>query len=184
VFVVFRKATKLEARKLPAVEKTSLATIGGPWNVSFQANRGAPSSITLEALNSWTQNSDSGVKYFSGVGTYTRIINASPDWFKTGARYWLDLGDVKELADVFVNGVAIGVSWHAPYRVDITRALRSGKNTLKIEVTDTWVNRLIGDQQPNASKVTFADVAPYKASSPLMPAGLIGPVQIVRESTR
>jgi hypothetical protein len=184
VFVVFRKAAVAPARTLPAVAESSVATIDGPWNLSFQPNRGAPASISLDALASWTAIADPGVKFFSGIGTYTKSIEALPEWFKPGASLWLDLGDVKDLAEVSVNGTSLGVVWHAPYRIDITKALKRGRNELTIKVANTWVNRLVGDQQPNAGKVTFTDVTPYSASSPLMPSGLIGPVQVLRESTK
>ena len=106
---------------------------------------------------------------------------ASQDWFKKGAEVWIDLGDVKNLAEVTVNGKSLGVVWHAPYRVDATAALKPGANEVVIKVINAWVNRLIGDQQPNATtKYTFADVKPYKANSPLLPSGLLGPVVIIK----
>lgn len=137
--------------------------------------------MTLGALASWTTNAGPGIKYFSGIGIYTKTIDASPDWFKPGTSLWLDLGDVKDLAEVSVNGTALGIVWHAPYRIDVTKTLKPGSNKLTIKIINTWVNRLIGDQQPNAGKITFADVTPYRASSPVMPSGLIGPVRILRE---
>ena len=86
---------------------------------------------------------------------------------------------MKNLAEVTVNGKSLGVVWHAPYRVDATGALKPGANELKIMVINAWVNRLIGDQQPDATtKYTFAPSKPYKADSPLLPSGLLGPVQI------
>jgi hypothetical protein len=89
---------------------------------------------------------------------------------------------VKNLAEVSVNGKSLGIVWHAPYRVDATTALKPGSNQLTIKVTNAWVNRLIGDQQPDATtKYTFADVKPYRANSPLLPSGLLGPVTIVEE---
>ena len=179
VFVVFRKPTKATSRTLPKVVETELATVEGPWNVSFQPGRGAPASITLDKLISWTDSTDAGVKYFSGAGTYTKTIQASPDWFKKGAKLWIDLGDVKNLAEVTVNGKSLGIVWHAPYRVDATSALKPGANEVTIKVINAWVNRLIGDQQPDATtKYTFADVKPYKANSPLLPSGLLGPVRL------
>lgn len=96
---------------------------------------------------------------------------------------WIDLGDVKNLAEVSVNGKSLGVVWHAPYRVDVTSALKPGANEIVVKVINAWVNRLIGDQQPGATKYTSADVKPYKADSPLQPSGLLGPVEIVRSST-
>ena len=184
VFVVFRKPATRPARTVPPVVETRLATIDGPWSVSFQPDRGAPASITLDKLSSWTDSADGGVKYFSGAGTYSKIVEASADWFKPGASVWLDLGDVKNLAEVSVNGVSLGVVWHAPYRVEVTKALKPGQNVVAIKVVNTWVNRLIGDQQPGATKFTFADITPYNAESPLQPSGLLGPVVVVREGVQ
>ncbi len=178
VFVVFRKPAKADSRALPKMMETKLETIEGSWKVSFQPDRGAPPSTTLDKLASWSDNPDAGVKYFSGAGTYTKTIQAPADWFKPGAHLWIDLGDVKNLADVTVNGKPLGIVWHIPYRVDATSALKPGANELTIKVTNAWVNRLIGDQQPGAEKYTFTVIHPYKANSPLLPSGLIGPVQI------
>jgi hypothetical protein len=150
--------------------------------VSFPPDWGAPPSVTLDTLASWSDNSDAGVKYFSGTGAYTKTIDAPANWFGKGAHVWIDLGDVKNLAEVSVNGKSLGIVWHAPYRVDATTALKPGSNQLTIKVTNAWVNRLIGDQQPDATtKYTFADVKPYRANSPLLPSGLLGPVTIVEE---
>jgi hypothetical protein len=181
VFVVFRKATRENAHTVPAETDVRLATVNGPWKVDFEAGRGAPTSVTLNELSSWSDNADRGVKYFSGMGTYSNTVNAPSDWFKKGAHLWIDLGDVKNLADVTVNGQDLGIAWHAPYRVDVTGALKPGSNEVSIKVTNSWVNRLIGDQQPDATtKYTFADVKPYKADSPLLPSGMLGPVAVVR----
>ena len=98
---------------------------------------------------------------------------------KKNTQVWLDLGEVKNLAEVTVNGRSLGVVWHAPYCVDLTDVLKPGKNEVSVKVTNAWVNRLIGDEQPGAKvKYTFADVKPYKADSPLLPSGLLGPVKI------
>jgi hypothetical protein len=184
VFVVFRTPARTSARALPSVTETKLATVEGPWKVSFQEGRGAPASITLDKLISWSDISDAGVKYFSGAGTYTRTIQAPAEWFKPGATLSIDLGDVKNLAEVTVNGTSLGVVWHAPYRVDVTRAFKPGANLVVIKAINAWVNRLIGDQQPGATKYTYADVTPYRADSSLMPSGLLGPVVVVRASTQ
>jgi hypothetical protein len=183
VFVVFRKPTAKASEQLPKVSEKDLTTLDGPWTVTFQPDRGAPPSITLNTLASWSDNGDTGVKYFSGMGTYTKTVDAPADWFRAGAHLWIDLGDVKNLAEVTVNGTNLGVVWHSPYRVDATAALKAGPNELVVKVTNAWVNRLIGDEQPGATKYTFADVKPYKASSPLLPSGLLGPVAVVRSTT-
>jgi hypothetical protein len=86
---------------------------------------------------------------------------------------------------VTVNGKSLGIVWHAPYRVDATSALKPGANEVTIKVINAWVNRLIGDEQPDATtKYTFADVKPYKANSPLLPSGLLGPVQVYSMTTQ
>jgi len=178
VFVVFRKATSASNRTIPAGQKKDLATLDGSWKVSFQSGRGAPDSVTLDKLDSWSDNSDAGVKYFSGTGTYTKSFDVPAASLTKGAQVWIDLGDVKNLADVSINGKSLGIVWHAPYRVNVTSAVKSGSNELVVKVTNAWVNRLIGDEQPGATKITFADVKPYKATSPLLPSGLLGPVTI------
>jgi len=183
VFVVFRKSTSETSHSEPKVTESKVADVAGPWKVSFEPDRGAPPSITLDKLIDWKDSTDAGVKYFSGAGTYTRTIQAPADWFRKGSRLWLDLGDVKNLAEVTVNGKSLGVVWHAPYCVDVTSALKQGSNEISIKVINAWVNRLIGDQQSGATKYTFADVKPYKANSPLLPSGLLGPVTVVRADT-
>ena len=94
VFVVFRKKAKSSSLKLPQPVETQLAVIDGTWNVSFQSHRGAPVQIVLDQLTSWSENTDPGVKYFSGTGSYTKTIQATADWFKEGSQIWLDLGSV------------------------------------------------------------------------------------------
>ncbi len=183
VFVVFRKKATENARTLPAAKEQQLVTVDGSWVVNFQEGRGAPASVTLPSLSSWSENGDKGVKYFSGTGTYTKTFQASPEWFRGGGTLWVDLGDVKDLAELTVNGKPMGILWHAPFRADVTSALKPGSNDIQIKVTNLWVNRLIGDQQPDAAtKYTFADVKPYKADSPLLPSGLIGPVTVLQQS--
>jgi hypothetical protein len=183
VFVVFRKSTTETSHTVPKAAESKVADVDGPWKVSFEPDRGAPPSATLDKLISWSNSTDAGVKYFSGAGTYTKTIQAPADWFKKDSHLWIDLGDVKNLAEVTVNGKDLGVVWHTPYRVDVTSALKPGANEVSIKVINAWVNRLIGDQQPGATKYTFADVKPYKADSPLLPSGLLGPVAVLRSDT-
>jgi hypothetical protein len=185
VFVVFRKAATAPSRAVAKPVETTLAAVDGSWDVAFQPNRGAPAKVTLPALVSWHEHPDAGVKYFSGTGTYTRTVQAPADWFQTGAKLYLDLGDVKNIAEVTVNGKPLGTYWKAPFRVDVTAALKPGANTVDIKVINLWVNRLIGDQQAGvATKYTYTAQQFYRADSPLLPSGLIGPVQVVRSVTK
>jgi len=184
VFVVFRKAAEKASVTLPPLVEHPLKTLEGPWTVSFQPGRGAPASRAFDTLTDWSDNEDPGVRYFSGTGTYTTTIEAPPDWFSSSGTLWIDLGDVKNLAEVTINGKSLGVLWHAPYRIDATAALRPGLNVIALKVTNAWVNRMIGDQQPNTEKFTFSTFVPYRADSPLLPSGLLGPVVLSRFSRR
>ena len=127
--------------------------------------------------------SDDGIKYFSGTAAYMKTINIPAEDITQGAHLWLDLGDVREIADVKVNDVDLGILWKTPFKVDVTSALKPGSNRLEISVTNLWVNRMIGDQQPWAlKKHAFAGFTPYKADSPLLPSGLLGPVHLISAS--
>ena len=183
VFVVFRAKATADSLELPAAKETEVAGLGdelnGNWNVSFQPNRGAPEMVAFDRLTSWSDNSIDGVKYFSGTATYSKAIQIPEGALAEGGHYWLDLGDVRDVADVAVNGKYLGILWKTPFKVDVTGVLRPGSNQITIAVTNLWVNRLIGDQQFWAvKKYTFTDFAPYKADSPLLPSGLLGPVRV------
>ncbi len=153
--------------------------------MSFQPGRGAPEKIRVDALNSWADSGDPGMKYFSGTAAYVKSIQAPAGWFAKGARLWLDLGSVKNIAEVTINGKELGIVWKTPFRIDITDALKSGENSLEVKVTNLWVNRLIGDLQPGVTpKYTYTTQPFYRANSPLIPSGLLGPVRILRTTIR
>jgi hypothetical protein len=140
VFVVFRKKAASPSRTVAKRVDTTLSAVNGSWDVAFQPNRGAPARITLPGLISWHEHPDPGVKYFYGAGTYTKTIQAPAEWFQAGAALLLDLGDVKNVAEVAVNGKPLGTYWKAPFRVDVTSALKPGPNRLEIKVVNLWVN--------------------------------------------
>jgi hypothetical protein len=185
VFVVFCKPLIETSVALPASSERPIATLTGSWIVDFQPDRGVAGPIRFDALISWSEDSNQGVKYFSGTATYFKVIHAKAGWFKPGVHLWLDLGNVRDLADIALDGKSLGQTWKAPYQVDATGILHPGNNNLVIKVTNLWVNRLIGDQQPDAfQKYTFTTFKPYNASSPLLPSGLLGPVQIIAVSNQ
>ncbi|MGD0753445.1 MAG: glycosyl hydrolase [Bacteroidales bacterium] len=185
VFIVFNKKAGTPSWTMPQKTEKQLYTINGNWKVNFQPNRGAPAQISVDTLTSWSNNADQGIKYFSGTGSYTTIIQAPVNWFKKGEQLWIDLGDVKNLAEVVVNGKSLGIVWRKPFRVDVSGALKPDSNNLEIKVTNLWVNRLIGDQQPGIkTKFTYTTQAFYQEDSPLFPSGLLGPVRILSLSTK
>jgi len=187
VFVVFRRPAQSLSRTMPAAAANTLATLAGPWTVRFPPNLGAPSSIELAKLESWTVNPDDGVKYFSGTATYTKTLDAPQSWFSGGAKLLLDLGTVKDLAEVSLNGKAVGGLWKPPYRVDVTALLRPGVNQLQIRITNEWTNRQIGDRVGPPEKRVLASPGPTPGRAggfPLGPqtppeSGLMGPVTLV-----
>ncbi|KAB7725585.1 glycoside hydrolase [Rudanella paleaurantiibacter] len=178
-FIVFRQKATAPAYTRPVATETAVVRIETPWTVQFQPGRGAPAQATFARLTSWTDHTDAGIKYFSGTGTYENTFElAATD---VNARYVLDLGEVKNLAEVIVNGKNMGVAWKKPFRLDISGALKPGKNSVQVKVTNLWVNRLVGDAQPGVTqKVTFTTMPFYRAESPLLPSGLMGPVSVVK----
>jgi hypothetical protein len=132
----------------------------------------------MASLAPLNENIDPGIKYFSGVATYRTTFQMAGG--AVSGPLVLDLGKVGDIAEVVVNGKSVGAPWKAPFQVDVSNAVRPGSNTLEVRVADLWVNRLIGDQQPGANKITFTTVSTYKPDAPLRPAGLIGPVEILQ----
>jgi hypothetical protein len=150
-----------ETRTVSLAARPADLILREPWEVSFVDGRGAPPSATFEKLASWSTHSDPGIKYYSGTAVYrtTFAVSVAPQ----GQTVILDLGDVANIAKAFVNGRFAGVLWKPPFRVDVTRLLRNGSNTLEIHVANRWINRLIGDeaipvdyayQPPGTSKFT------------------------------
>jgi len=175
--------------------------VTGPWQVQFPADWGAPDHVALDKLISWSDHGDPGVKYFSGVATYTRTVNIPAEMLGNDRRLYLDLGNVQVMAQVTLNGKDLGTAWKPPYRVDITDAAQPGENALELKVANLWVNRLIGDEQlpedsgrdpegslqewprwlnegaPSpAGRYTFTTWRLWTKDAPLQPSGLLGPV--------
>lgn len=149
----------------------------GDWNVSFDAAYGGPSKpLVFSSLQDWSTSADSLVKYYSGTAVYTKTFRFKGN---ENGKIWMDLGKVANIADVKVNGVACGIVWTPPYKVDISKAIKKGINEISIEVSNTWANRLIGDQRLPEDKRITKTTAPYRLEGkPLLEAGLLGPVTI------
>ena len=184
IFVVFRKpaaAAELQLRTRSEVTLDNLTdALNHDWIVNFEPGRGAPEKRAFDQLTSWSDNPDEGVKYFSGTATYSKTIHIPADTLTSGGHLYLDLGEVKDVAEVAVDGKYLGILWKTPYKLDVTKALQPGDNQIVVQVTNLWVNRMIGDQQSwSLKKYTFADFNPYKADSPLLPSGLLGPVRMI-----
>ena len=117
------------------------------WSLSFPPGLGAPERIELPELISWSDHADDGVRYFSGTAVYRRRFELPAGVTGAGRRHYLELGDVKNLARVRLNGADLGLLWKPPFRVEVTERLKPGMNELQVEVTNLLVNRMIGDEQ-------------------------------------
>ncbi|GHT40649.1 hypothetical protein AGMMS49965_09230 [Bacteroidia bacterium] len=198
-FIVFsNKAGKPEG-KTNFSEKNVLFTLTAPWTVSFDPKWGGPESVVFEQLTDWSKNENPGIKYYSGTAFYRTNFDCST----TGNTLYLDLGTVKNMARVRLNGKDLGTVWTFPWQVDITKAVKKGDNELEIEVVNLWPNRLIGDEflpddepangqwpewltdgKPRTSgRYTFTTWKHFDKNSPLLESGLIGPVKVFRATT-
>lgn len=199
-FIVFAKENKWSSGNLAGrTQVKTLQTLTGSWEVNFDPKWGGPSRITFNELKDWTKHKNDGIKYYSGKAVYHKKFDFAA--VSKGDLY-LDLGNVKNMARVTLNGKDLGIIWTAPWRVDISKVVRTGTNDLKIEVINLWPNRLIGDEKkpydgivdgkwpewllkgkPRTSgRYTFTSTQQYKEDSPLLPSGLIGPVKIIKSN--
>ena len=197
-----KESLNITAEDTPGLE------VAATWELNFPPGGDTPEHLTLEKLISWSDHPDSRVKYYSGPATYSATISAPANLFGEGRRAYLDLGRVQVMARVKINGKDLGTLWKAPYRVDVTEALKPGPNALEVSVVNLWVNRLIGDEQlpedslrnpdgtlkewpqwvkegkPSpAGRRTFTTWRLWKKDSPLQPSGLLGPVRLLTTKT-
>ncbi len=202
---VYEFSRSTDARTIRAEVKSvpAAAAVAGPWSVTFPPHWGAPPSATFESLISWTDHADAGIKYFSGTAEYEKQIDIPAELVGPGRSLVLDLGRVKNIAEVSLNGKDLGILWKPPFAVDISGLARAGANTLKVRVTNLWVNRLVGDEQlpedvewngkpikrwpqwmvdgtprPSKDRLTFTTWHHFTKDSQPLESGLIGPVML------
>jgi hypothetical protein len=172
------KFADAHTRALTVSAAAAPVEISGPWEVSFAPGWGAPEKITFDHLTDWTKRAEDGIKFFSGTATYRKTFSVSAQT-PPGSALILDLGKVNDIAVVRVNGQNLGTLWQPPYRVDIAAAVKPGENTLEVQIVNTWNNRLAGDAAlPVAERRTSITAPTVKKDSPLLPAGLLGPVTL------
>ena len=133
-------------RRVEVAAVPSPLVLCGPWAIRFPPARGAPGSVTLDRLVSWSDHPDAGVRGYSGTASYQTTFDVPADLPGAARRLELDLGRVEVMARVTLNGQDLGILWKPPYRVDVTAAVRRGTNTLEVSVVNLWVNRLIADE--------------------------------------
>lgn len=193
--------------------------LSNDWALSFPTSTDGPTTVTTDTLFDWTTSAMDELRYFSGTATYTRSVTLKKKQLN-GRRAVLSLGDVRNMAAVRVNGKTFPVMWKAPFLLDITPALHKGRNTIEIDVTNLWPNRMIGDERESDDiewsepfRYTYAPGSPvagcfmksipdwlrngtprpskgrktvgcfkfFNTDSPLLPSGLMGPVELIFE---
>ena len=196
-YFVFFSGKRLSSAETNIKGKRVLMSLLGPWSVSFEPKWGGPLQVEFQTLQDWSKQTDPGIRYYSGTAVYAKQF----DYKETlSGSVFLDLGIVKNIARVWLNGQNLGTIWTSPWQVDITGVLKEGKNELRIEVTNLWGNRLIGDEQQEndgvvngqwpewllrgekrpSSRYTFSTYSHYTKDSPLLESGLLGPVHIIQ----
>jgi hypothetical protein len=186
IFIVFNKNSRGKLSVFADNEHDATEIeISGPWTVNFPPNWGAPPSVVFDNLISWTESENSGIKYFSGTAVYHNSFNVVAERGKKAIT--LNLGEVRDVAEVFINGKSAGILWKKPYHADISQLVQPGTNDLRIEIINMWVNRLTGDmlsdpkerfcktnQSYMKSEVWPGGDEPFR----LQTAGLLGPVTL------
>lgn len=164
------------------VEATTIQTVTSTWQVHFDQKNGGTADEEFPELVSWTRKENPIVKYFSGTAIYKTTVTIDSTQLAISARIFIDLGVVKNIADLSINGTPAGVLWKAPFRTaDIKPLLKEGDNLLEIKITNVWRNRMIGDVQPGEKHPVTAIRRFYKSTDKLLPSGLLGPVRIITE---
>jgi hypothetical protein len=182
IFVVFRRPLPTNTSGKATSNYPSrrlLTTLSGSWLVNFDPKWGGPGQVVFEQLMNWTNSPEPSIRYYSGRAVYHKKFNL-PAPLPQGQGFQLDLGEVREVASVRLNGRDLGVVWTKPARVDITGAVKAGENDLEISVVNLWPNRLIRDESlPKEQRLTDTNIHKFSPASPLLPSGLIGPVGVL-----
>ncbi len=193
-FVVFREpaAGHPATAKSNAAKFQTVQELAAPWTAHFPIGTSAPErndremrlsstrSIVFDKLTSWTEHGNPGIKFYSGTASYTKRFDWDPAKIRNPkSKIFLDLGDLRELAEVRLNGRSLGIVWTPPFRVEITEVLKPAGNVLQVEVVNFWPNRIIGDDAlPPAKRFTKTNIRKLTQDTPLMPSGLFGPVTL------
>ena len=182
-FVVFREPAEAHpaTAETNTPDSSSLGELGGPWQVTFDPAWGGPGTVEFATLTSWPERDEPGIRFYAGTAVYRKTFELPGDWSPSadGPPLWLDLGDLRELAQVHVNGRCCGIVWSPPFRVALNDAVRPGTNQLEIKVVNFWPNRIIGDDGlPPEQRLTRTNIRKLTKDTQLMPSGLFGPVTL------
>lgn len=195
VFVVFTDTKRmLNSDGHGPAGSEMIEPVSGPWTVNFPDGWGAPDEARFDKLISWTDSDQKGIKYFSGTAAYCNTLSLENEIIRRKGKIILCLGEIRDVAEVYLNGVSAGILWKKPFETDITDLVRAGDNELKIEVVNCWVNRLTGDMLSSAEDRFCRTNQPYITRDDmgydnwaeggdetfrLQTSGLLGPVNII-----
>ena len=155
------------------------------WTLSFPSGWGEPASVPVERFQSWTESANPGIRYFSGTALYRTTLHIPAGSLAPNRQLWLQLGQVREIATVMVNGKSAETLWRPPFAARIDPLLHPGENLIEIQVSNLWPNRLIGDLQSSArEKFTRTNVEAYSQDSQLLPSGILQPVTLIVGSAK
>lgn len=181
-FVLFKEQSPAPRSKVAAVPGfETVQTLDENWELRFDsAFKGPKEPQKISKLLSWSQSENEQIKYYSGTAVYTKQFVYKG---KDSAAIFLDLGEIADIAQVSLNGVDCGTVWTFPYRIAVSKALKKGYNTIEIKITNTWANRLIGDQKlPKEQRLSWTNAAFRLEGEELLKAGLLGPLRLVKET--
>ena len=197
-FIVFTNDNKNTTMPALKPEREKILSLNNDWNITFDSIAGNNIKIQTDSLFDWSENDDSIIKYFSGTAIYEKSFDYKE---KSKSKIILSLGNVEIMARVWINEKYAGILWTSPWQLEITKLLKQGENRIKIEIVNTWRNRMIGDsfypndwenhkqwptwlltgkERPKTNRITFATYSPYKPTDTLSPSGLLVPVELIK----
>lgn len=199
-FLVFDRKSRRATTPYESFFKneTILTSLDGAWDVCFNPDFGGPEKRVFPILSDWSQHPDDSIKYYSGIAIYRKEFMIPQTISGEKSSVYIDLGEVKNMARVKINGKEAGILWTNPWKLDISSLVKKGTNLVEIEVANLWVNRLVGDELlPNdgieqgqwpawltnqqkrpGKRFTFTTYPHYTKKDPLLKSGLMGPVTI------
>lgn len=177
-FVVFSDHPKARRNRLESNDQEHTIDLSADWAVQFDTLWGGPDRYKMSQLVSWTDVPDDRVRYYSGKAIYHKTITLDEEVLQSD-RVTIDFEYIQEMARVWINNQNCGIIWTPPYDLEITKALQEGENEIRVEVINTWNNRIVGDiRNPEQRQYTRTNIKYKFRQGQLLESGLTGRVMI------